>query len=78
MLVTHGGRFGGYGFYLQHSRPVFTWNLLGLETVRWEGPDALAPGNPTVSFDFAYDGGGMGKGGEGILRVNGKEAKKAH
>jgi arylsulfatase len=35
MLVTDGGRFGGYGFYLLNGKPVFTWNLLQLAHVKW-------------------------------------------
>jgi hypothetical protein len=74
MLVTQGGRFGGYGFYLLKGRPVFTWDLLGVEMVRWEGPDALAPGKHTLAFEFKCDGGGLGKGGQDVLRIDGKEA----
>ena len=37
MIVTDGGRFGGYGLYLLKGKPVFTWNLLDLKRVRWEG-----------------------------------------
>ena len=44
MLNTLGGRFGGYGLYLLKGKPVFTYNLLGSERFRWEGKDALAPG----------------------------------
>ena len=55
MLHTNGGRFGGYGFYLLKSKPVFTWNLVDLKRVRWEGPE-LAPGTHTLEFDFKYDG----------------------
>jgi arylsulfatase len=72
MLVTDGGRFGGYGFYLLKSKPVFTWNLLDLKRVRWEA-GSLDPGKHTLVFDFKYDGGGLGKGGQGILRVDGKD-----
>ena len=43
MIVASGGRFGGYGFYLLDSKPVFLWNLLDLKRIKWEGPDALAP-----------------------------------
>jgi len=56
MLLTSGGRFGGYGFYLLKGKPVFTWNLVDLKRVRWEAPEALAPGKHTVEFDFKYDG----------------------
>ena len=38
MLITQGGRFGGYGFYLLKGKPVFTWNLVDLERIKWEGP----------------------------------------
>ena len=44
VLVTDGGHFGGYGFYLLKGQPVFTWNLIQLEMVKWQGKDALAPG----------------------------------
>jgi arylsulfatase A-like enzyme len=78
MLNTLGGRFGGYGLYLLKGKPVFTYNLLALEKFRWEGPQALTPGKHTILFDFKYDGPGMGKGGTGVLSVDGKEvARKA-
>jgi arylsulfatase len=73
MIVTVGGRFGGYGFYMLKGKPVFLYNFLDLERFRWEGPDALAPGKHTIVFDFKYDGPGFGKGGTGILNVDGKE-----
>ena len=44
MILTSGGRFAGYGFYLLQGRPVFLWNLVDLERLKWEGPDALSPG----------------------------------
>jgi arylsulfatase len=72
MLVTDGGRFGGYGFYLLKGQPVFTWNLLQLERVKWRGNEALAPGKHTLEFDWKYDGPGFGKGGTGTLKVDGK------
>jgi len=73
MLNTLGGRFGGYGLYLLKGKPVFTYNLLALEKFRWEGPQALTAGKHTILFDFKYDGPGMGKGGTGVLSVDGKE-----
>jgi arylsulfatase len=83
MLVTHGGRFTGYGFYLLKGKPVYTWNLLGLKLVKWEGSEALAPGKHVVEFDFKYDGlgagtlqygspSGLGRSGTGYLKVDGK------
>src|SRR5262249_45140184 len=83
MMLTQGGRFGGYGFYLLKGRPVFTWNLVDLERIRWEGPQALTPGKHTLTFDFTYEGqglsslasgiSGIGKGGTGVLKVDGRE-----
>jgi arylsulfatase len=84
MLLTSGGRFGGYGFYLLKGKPIFLWNLVDLKRIRWEGPDALTPGKHTVEFDFKYDGlgagtlafnnmSGIGRGGTGVLKVDGKE-----
>ncbi len=83
MLVTQGGRFGGYGFYVLKGKPVFTWNLVDLKRIRWEGADAIPPGKHTLEFDFKYDGLGMGtlmfgspsgigRGGTGVLKVDGK------
>ena len=82
MIVTEGGRFGGYGFYLLKGRPTFTWNLLGLKRVKWQAPDALSPGKHTLVFDFKYDGlgfatlafnnvSGLGRPGTGSLSVDG-------
>ncbi len=74
MLATHGGEMNGYGLYLVDSKPVFTYNLLDMERSRWEGP-ALAPGRHMVTFDFSYDGPGPGKGGTGVLTVDGAEVQ---
>jgi arylsulfatase A-like enzyme len=82
MIVTQGGRFAGYGFYLLKSKPVFLWNLVDYKRVRWEGP-ALSPGKHTLEFDFKYDGlgigtlafnnmSGIGRGGTGVLKVDGQ------
>jgi arylsulfatase len=83
MILTSGGRFAGYGFYLLKGKPVFLWNLVDLERLKWEGPDALAPGKHTIEFDFKYEGlgpgtlafnnfSGVGRPGTGTLKVDGK------
>lgn len=87
VIVTQGGRFGGYGFYLLKSKPVFAWNLVGYKIIRWQAPEALTVGKHTVEFDFKYDGlgfgtlafnttSGIGRGGEGVLKVDGKEVAR--
>jgi hypothetical protein len=73
IIVTMGGRFGGYGLYLLKGKPVFTYNFLDLERFRWEGQQALTPGKHTIVFDFKYDGPGFGKGGTGVLKVDDQE-----
>jgi hypothetical protein len=72
MLVTMGGRWGGYGLYLLKGKPVFNYNMLSLAQYRWEGQDALTPGKHTIVFDYTYDGPGIAKGGSGVLNVDGK------
>jgi arylsulfatase len=72
VIVTEGGAFGGYGLYLLKGKPVFLYNLLALERFRWQGEEALAPGKHTVAFDFKVDQPGFGKGGTGVLMVDGK------
>ena len=82
MILTSGGRFCGYGFYLLDSKPIFLWNMLDLERIKWEG-EALSPGKHTIVFDFKYDGlgagtlaynsmSGLGRSGTGTLSVDGK------
>ena len=78
MIVTTGGRQGGYGLYLLKGKPVFTYNMLMLLTARWAGDDAVPPlaaGKHTIVFDFTYDGPGIAKGGTGVLKVDGKEIR---
>ena len=85
MILTSGGRFAGYGFYLLKSKPVFLWNLIDMKRIRWEGPE-LTPGKHTIEFDFKYDGlgvgtlafnnlSGLGRSGTGTLKVDGKEVQ---
>ncbi|MFY9942126.1 MAG: sulfatase-like hydrolase/transferase [Desulfobacterales bacterium] len=82
-ILTSGGRFAGYGFYLQEGKPTFLWNLIDLKRIKWQGPDALAPGKHTIEFDFKYDGlglgtlafnnmSGLGRSGTGTLKVDDK------
>jgi len=83
VIVTDGGRFGGYGLYLLKEKPVFTWNLLDLKRVKWSADQPLAPGKHTLEYDFKYDGlgfatlafnniSGLGRGGTGTFSVDGK------
>jgi hypothetical protein len=72
MLVTNGGRFGGIGLYLLKGKPVFDYNMLTLAQYRWAGQQPLSAGKHTIVFDYTYDGPGAGKGGSGVLKVDGQ------
>jgi arylsulfatase len=88
MIVTLGGRFAGYGLYLLKGKPVFVYNMLDLKRYRWEAGveagvgardwlgTALKAGKHTIVFDFKYNGPGLGKGGTGVLSVDGKEVSR--
>ena len=75
MLITQGGRFSGWGFYLRDGKPVFTLNMLGVERPKWEGTAALTPGRHTVVFDWQMDpkGAPFARGGSGTLSVDGQQ-----
>jgi len=82
MIVTEGGRFGGYGLFLSkgefgigRGKVVFLYNLLDLKRTVWEGPE-LEAGKHTIVFDFKPDEPGLGKAGTGVLYVNGKIVAK--
>jgi len=78
MIVTDGGRFGGYALFLskgvagvRRGKPVFLYNLLNLKRTVWAGPE-LGAGKHTIVFDYKPDSPGLGKGGTGVLSVDGK------
>jgi arylsulfatase len=71
VVVADGGRFGGYSLWVDHGKPVFSYNLMGTGTYRWKGANPLTSGNHKLIFNFVYDGGGFGKGGVGTLSVDG-------
>jgi arylsulfatase len=71
VIVCQGGRFGGLSLYVKNGKPAFTYNFLGLESTDIISTQSLKPGKYTLAYDFKYDGGGKGKGGQGTLMVNG-------
>jgi hypothetical protein len=82
MIVTDGGRFGGYGLFLskgvldiRRSKPVFLYNLLNLKRTIWAGPE-LDAGKHSIVFEFTSNEPGLGKGGTGVLSVDGKEVAR--
>ena len=71
VIVCQGGRFGGLSFYLKNGKPAFSYNYLGLESTHIMATQAMKPGRHTVVYEFAYEGGGPGKGGLGTIKVDG-------
>jgi arylsulfatase len=71
IILTHGGRFAGYGLYLLEGKPVFCYNLAGVAHYYVRGEEKLSPGKHTLVYNYQHDG-GVGKGGTGTIEVDGK------
>ena len=71
-ILSQGGKFGGWSLYMKDGKPAYVYNFLGLNRYMVAAPQALPAGPAKVTLDFAYDGGGAGKGGKATLYVNGK------
>jgi arylsulfatase len=69
-ILVQGGRFGGWALYMKDGVPAYDYNFLGLQRFTVAATQPLAPGKATIRFEFAYDGGGLGKGGTGTLYVD--------
>ncbi|BCS32295.1 arylsulfatase [Luteitalea sp. TBR-22] len=73
VLLAQAGRFGGWSLYLKDGKPAYTYNFLGLQRFTVASKTAIAPGKATIRYEFTYDGGGLGKGGTGVILVNGRK-----
>ena len=73
VILAQAGRFGGWSLYLKDGKPSYTYNFLGLQRFTVAAKQPVAAGKVTIRFEFAYDGGGLGKGGKGTLFVNGNK-----
>ena len=73
VLVTQGGRFAGWSFFLKDGKPTYAYNFLNSDRTIIQSPEPVAIGKSEVRFDFAYDGGGIGAGGTGKLFINDKQ-----
>lgn len=72
VILAQAGRFGGWSLYLKDGKPAYTYNYLGLQRYTVASAQALPAGKATLRTEFAYDGGGVGKGGTVTILVNGK------
>jgi len=73
VIVANGGITGGFSLYMKNGKPKYSYNFFGLEETFVEGNSAIPPGKHQVRMEFAYDGGGIAKGGKVSLFVNGKK-----
>ena len=71
VIIAQGGAFGGFSLYAKDGKPAFCYNLFGLQRFKVYGEESLAPGEHQVRLEFAYDGGGLGKGGTATLYADG-------
>jgi arylsulfatase A-like enzyme len=73
VIIAQGGAFGGWVLYAKDGRPVYCYNLAGLSRTKIEGSEPIPSGEHQVRMEFAYDGGGLGKGGMVTLFVDGQK-----
>ena len=73
VILAQAGRFGGWSLYMKAGTPMYTYNWLGLKRYTIAAKQPVPAGKATIRFEFAYDGGGIGKGGTGTIFVNGKK-----
>jgi arylsulfatase len=71
VIIAQGGRFGGWSFYANEGRLAFTYNVLGIHEFIVRADRELAQGTHQVRMEFAYDGGGLAKGGDVTLYSDG-------
>ena len=76
IILTQGGKFGGWALYMDGGKPAYTYNWFGLEKYTIASDEALPAGPAEVRLEFAYDGGGPGKGGLATLYVNGDKVSE--
>jgi arylsulfatase A-like enzyme len=74
VIVAQGARFGGWSLYAKQGRPRYCYNFCDLQRFTIEGTEAIPAGTHQVRMEFAYDGGGLAKGGTVTLFVDGKPA----
>jgi len=74
VIVAVGGSIGGWSLYVRDGKPKYCYNYYGLKYTVVEGTDRLTAGTHEVRMEFSYDGGGIGKGGDIALYVDGQKA----
>jgi arylsulfatase len=73
VLIAQGGAFAGWSLYLYEGKPKYCHNLAGLARLKVEAETAVEAGEHQVRMEFAYAGGGLGKGGTVTLFIDGEK-----
>ena len=73
VIVAQGGNIGGWSLYAKNGKLKYCYNVAGIHYFYIEASEALPPGEHQVRMEFAYAGGGLGKGGQLLLYVDGKK-----
>jgi arylsulfatase len=71
VIIAQGGRFGGWSVYAKDGILKFVYNVLGLQEFTTAAEEPIPAGKHQVRVHFAYDGGGLGKGGDVTLSIDG-------
>jgi arylsulfatase len=72
VLVAQGGAFGGWSLYLHDGRPTYCYSFFGVQRFKVAADGQVPEGKHQVRMEFAYDGGGLAKGGAVTLYVDGQ------
>jgi arylsulfatase len=73
VIIAQGGKFGGWTVFFQDCCSKFVYNVLGIHFFPVEANEPMPQGIHQVRMEFAYDGGGLGKGGNATLYYDGKQ-----
>jgi arylsulfatase A-like enzyme len=73
VLIAQGGRFGGWAVYVHDGHLKFVYNVLGIHEFSTTADTPIPAGHHQVRMEFAYDGGGLAKGGDVTLYHDGTE-----
>ena len=76
VIIAQGGRFGGWALYTKEGKAKFVYNVLGIQEFAVEADASLESGTHQVRMEFAYDGGGLAKGGDVTLYYDGDPVGK--
>jgi arylsulfatase A-like enzyme len=71
VIMAQGGAYGGWSLYAHEGKPAYCYNLFGLARSKTYGGTAIPSGTHQVRMEFAYDGGGLAKGGAVTLFIDG-------